>query len=64
MFVFLKTCLCVAGFLQSGALYANIGHDPRSEYDQRINECSKRQRSWGVWGCSETSAGILVAEAP
>ena len=47
-----------------GALYANIRHDPKSEYNQRISECSERHWSWGVWGCSETPVGVLVGEAP
>ena len=51
-------------FLQSGALYANIRQDPKSEYNQRTSERSERQRSWGVWGCSETPVGVLVGEAP
>ena len=54
-----KKCLWVAGFLQSGALYATITHDPRSEYNRQKSECSERQRSWGVWGCSETPEGPL-----
>ena len=56
---FEKKCLWVAGFLQLGALYATITHDPRSEYNWQKSKCSKRQRSWGVWGCSETPAGPL-----
>ena len=35
-------CLRIAGFLQSGVLYVNIRHVPRSEH----SECSKCQRSW------------------
>ena len=54
-----KKCLCVTGFLQSGALYATITHDPRNEYNQEKSECSKCQWSWGVWGCSETPVGPL-----
>ena len=50
-FVLKKKCLWVAGFLQSGALYATNTHDPRSVNNQRKSEHSKRQRSWGVWGC-------------
>ena len=42
----LKKCLCIAGFLQSGALYATTTHDPRSEYNQQKSECSKLQQSW------------------
>ena len=49
--------LLVACFLQSGALYATITHDPGSEYNWQKSERSQRQRSWGVWGCSETPAG-------
>ena len=57
-FFFLK-CLHVAGFLQLGALYANIRYDPRSEYHWRKSERSERQRSWGVIECSETPAEVL-----
>ena len=32
--------LRVAGSLQSGAIYATIIHDPRSEYNQQKSECS------------------------
>ena len=64
MFVFLKTCLRVAGFLQLGALYANIKHDPKSEYNQWISERSEPQRTWEIWGCSETPVGVLVGEVP
>ena len=49
------------GFLQLGALYSNIRHDPRSEYNQWKSECSERQWSWGVWKCSEIPAGVLWA---
>ena len=58
-FVFFKKCLRVAGFLQLGALYASIRHDPSSKYSQQKNEHSQRQQSWGVWGCSETPAEVL-----
>ena len=51
--------MCVAGFLQSDALYTTITHDPRSEYNRQKSECSERQRSWGLWGCFETPAGPL-----
>ena len=54
-----KKCLWVAGFPRSGALYATITHDPRSEYNWQKKECSKSQQSWGIWGCSETPAGPL-----
>ena len=43
-----KNCLQVAGFLESGALYAAITHDPRSEYNWQKSERSKRQQNWGV----------------
>ena len=56
---FEKKCLWVAGCLQSGALYATITHDPRSEYNWQKSECSECQRSLGVWGCSETPVGPL-----
>ena len=52
----LKKCLRVAGFLQSGALFANIRYDPRSEYNRGKSDHSERQRRWGVGG--ETSAGV------
>ena len=39
-----------AGFLQSGALYVNIRHDPGSEYNQQKSEPSKLQGSWEVLG--------------
>ena len=54
---FEKKCLWVTGFLQLGALYATITHDPRREYNWQKSECSERQRSLGVWGCSEIPAG-------
>ena len=54
-----KKCVWVAGFLQSGGLYATITHNPRSEYNLQKSECGKRQWSWGVWVCSETPAGPL-----
>ena len=47
----------VAALLQSGALYANIRHDPRSEYNWQKSERGKCQWSWEVWGCSETPVG-------
>ena len=59
-----KTWLRIAVFLQSGALYANIRHDLKSEYNQQISERSEHQRTWGVWGWSETPVGVLVGEAP
>ena len=43
-FVLKKKCLWVAGFLQSGALYATITHDLRREFNQQKSECSKYQR--------------------
>ena len=52
------------GFLQSGALYANIRHDPRSEYNQQKSERSECQWSCGVWGCSEAPVVILGGGAP
>ena len=52
-----KKCLCVAGFLHLGALFSNIIHDPRSEYNRQKSEYSGHQRSWGAWGCSGTPAG-------
>ena len=61
---FKKKCLRVAGFLQSGALYANIGHDPRTKYNRRKSDRSEHQWSWGVWGGSEIPAGFLGDEGP
>ena len=49
----------VACFLQLGALYATITHDPRSENNQQKSECNEHQQSWGIWGCSETPVGPL-----
>ena len=40
-------------------IYANIRHDPRSEYNQQKSECNEHQWSWGVWGFSETPKKIL-----
>ena len=40
----------VAGFLQSGGLYANIRHDPRSKYNWWKSECSKSQGVGGHGG--------------
>ena len=51
-----KKCLCVAGFPQSGALYAIITHDPRSEYNGRKLNVASANGAGGVWGCSETPA--------
>ena len=59
-----KTSKFVAGFLQSGALHTNIRHDPTSDYNQWKSECSKCQQSWGVWGYSETPAGVSGGRAP
>ena len=47
-FVFSKKCLYIAGFLQSGALYANIRNDPRSEYNQQKSERRECQQCWGL----------------
>ena len=63
-FFFFSKCLHIAGFLQTGALYANIRHDLRNEYDWQKSECSQHQWSWGVWGCSETPVGVLGGGAP
>ena len=38
-----KKSLCIAGFLQSGALYATITHDPKSEYIEQKSDFSKHQ---------------------
>ena len=46
-----------------GALYANIRHDLRSEYNWQKSECIKRQWTWGVWGCPET-VGVLGGGVP
>ena len=62
-FSFFK-CLCIAGFLQLGALYANTRHDPRSEYNWWKKERSECQWSWGGWECSENPAGVLGGETP
>ena len=43
--IFIERPVHVADFLQSGALYANIRHDLRSEYNQQKSERSKHQRS-------------------
>ena len=59
-----KKCLRVAGFLQLGALNANIRHDPRREYNQWRIECSEHEQSWEVWGCSETPVRVLRGRAP
>ena len=43
-----------------GALYANIRHDSRSEYNWWKSEHSKRQQSWGpgiFWDPSEGLGG-------
>ena len=58
MFVWNKKCLQVAGFLQPGAVYPAITHDPRSEYNQQKNKRSERQQSWEVYEYSETPAGF------
>ena len=51
---FLKKCLRV-----SGALYANIGHDPRSKYNRRKSDRSEHQWSWGVWGGFWDPSGVF-----
>ena len=62
--VLINMLTCCWFFFQPGALSANIRHDPRSEHNQQISERSERQRSWGVWACSETPVEVLVGEAP
>ena len=42
--------LWVADFLQSGALYATITHDPTSKYNWWKSEHNEHQRSLWVWG--------------
>ena len=61
---FWKKCIHVAAFLQSGALYANIRHDHRTEYNWRKSECSKHQWSWGVWGVLRAQWGFQRVEHP
>ena len=51
--------MCIAGFVQSAALYAPVKHDPRSKHNRQKSECSKCQQSCGVWACSKTPAGLL-----
>ena len=57
-FVFLKKCLHIAGFLQLGALYANIRHDPRSEYNRHESEHSEHQQSWSSGGILRPQQGF------
>ena len=64
MFDFKKKCLCVAVYLQSGALYENIRHDLRSEYSRRKSVRSKHQWSWEIWGYFRTLAGFLADGVP
>ena len=49
--------LSVAGFLQSGALYANIRHDPKSEYNQWISERSELGSMGVFWDPSGGFSG-------
>ena len=51
-------------FLQSDVQYANIRHDPRSEYNQQKSQHIEHHWSWGVWGSSETLARVLGGGAP
>ena len=45
-----KKCLHVACFLQLGALYATITHDPRSEYNwQKSQQMSTELEGLGVF---------------
>ena len=53
-----KKCIRVAGFLQLGAIHANIRHDPWSKYNRRKSERSKRQWSWGLWGVLRPKRGF------
>ena len=46
-------------FSSTGALYATITHDPRSECNWQKSECSEHQQSWGAWECSKTPKGPL-----
>ena len=39
--------------------YMQPSHMIPGEHNQQKSECSKRQWSWGVWGCSETPARPL-----
>ena len=48
----------VAGFLQLGAIHANIRHDPWSKYNRRKSERNKRQWSWGLWGVLRPKRGF------
>ena len=44
---FFKKCLHVAGFLQLGALYANIKHDARSEHNpQKVSVARVNGAGW------------------
>ena len=54
---FEKKCQHIAGFLQLGALYATITHNPRSEYNWQKSQHSECQQSQGVWECSATPVG-------
>ena len=58
MFIFLKKCLCVAGTLQTAAPYANIRHDPRSEYNRQKSARSERQRRRGPGSVLRPHRGI------
>ena len=49
LFLFLNA-LCQCCFLQLGALYANIRHDPWSDYSWQKSEHSKHQWTWGFLG--------------
>ena len=56
--------VCVLGFLQLGALYANIRHDLRSEYNWEKSEHCEHQWSWVVWGCFKIPARVLWGRDP
>ena len=55
---FKKNCLRLADFLQSDAVYANIRHNRRTEYNHQKSEQSWRQQSWGVWGVLRPQHGF------
>ena len=59
-----KKPLHVAGFLQSGALNANIRHDPRSKCNQCKSEQSKRQWSLVIGGILRAQQPFLGTEYP
>ena len=46
-------------FSSIGCPICNYHNDPKSKHNRQKSECSERQWSWGLCGCSGTPAGPL-----